>query len=174
MVQEHHKGEQCLVVGDSKIRNVGTGQNNMKADCFSGIRMEQLHRVLENRDLGTPDTVVIHVGTNDLKRSVNLDYVMGEVYSLVNKAKVKFPQSKIVLSGILQQTDVSWRRIGALNDRYDWMAKTLRVTFVDPNSWLENWDFTRDRLHINRRGARRLSQLYSRVGGLDGRGKKMD
>jgi elongation factor P hydroxylase len=54
---------------------------------------------LDNRDLGTQDTLVIHVGTNDLKRSVNLDYVMGEVYSVVNKAKVKFPQSKIVLSG---------------------------------------------------------------------------
>ena len=44
---------------------------------------------------------------------------------------------------------------------------------MDPNSWLEDWDFARDRLHINSRGAR-LSQLYSRVGGLGGRGKKMD
>jgi len=30
-VQEHREGEQCLVVGDSIIRNVGTVQNNMKA-----------------------------------------------------------------------------------------------------------------------------------------------
>jgi len=119
MVQEHHEGKQCLVVGDPIIRNVGTGQNNMMAECFPGIRTEQLHRVLNNRDIGTPDTVVIHVGRNDLKRLVKLDYVMGEVYSLVNKAKVKFPQSKIVLSGVLWQSDVAWRRIEVLNDRYD-------------------------------------------------------
>jgi hypothetical protein len=68
---------------------------------------------------------------------------------------------------------VSWRHIGALNDRYERIAKTLGVTFVDPNSWLEDWDFARDGLRINRRGARRLSQLYSRVSGLD-RGNKMD
>jgi len=37
--------------------------------------------------LGPQDTVIIHVGTNDLKRSINLDYVMGVVYSLVNTAK---------------------------------------------------------------------------------------
>jgi len=154
MVKEQHEGEQCSVVGDTIIRNVGTGQNNMKAECFPGIRTEQLHRVLDNRDLGIPDTVVIHVGTNDLKRLVNLEYVMGEVYSLVNKAKVKFPLSKIVLSGVPRWTDVSWRRIGALNDSYDWTAKTMGVTFVDPNSWLEDWDFARDRLHINSRGAR--------------------
>jgi hypothetical protein len=41
---------------------------------------------------------------------------MGELYSLVNKAKVKFPQSKTLLSGVLRRTDVAWRRIGALND----------------------------------------------------------
>ena len=52
-----------------------------------------------------------------------------------------------------------WRRIGALNDGYDWRAKILGVTFVDSNSWLEDWGFARDGLHINRRGARQLSQF---------------
>ena len=70
-------------MGDSITRNVGTCQNNMKAECFPGIRTEQLHRVLDNKDLGTPDTVVNHVGTNNPKRAVNLDYVMGEEYLLV-------------------------------------------------------------------------------------------
>ena len=65
---------------------MGTEHNNMMVECFPAIKMEQLHRVLENRDLGSPDTVLIHVGTNDLKRMVNRNYVMGEVYSLVNKA----------------------------------------------------------------------------------------
>ena len=96
---------------------------------------------------------------------------MGEVYSLVNTAKGKFPQSKIVLSEVLRRTDVARRRIGTLNDRYDWITKSVGVTFVDPNSWLEDWDLATDGLRINRRGARRLSQLYSRVGGLGGRGK---
>jgi hypothetical protein len=40
---------------------------------------------MENRDQGSPDTVLIHVGTNDLRQTANLDYVMGDVYALVNK-----------------------------------------------------------------------------------------
>jgi hypothetical protein len=67
---------------------------------------------------------------------------------------------------------VAWWRIGALNDRYVWIEKSLGVTFVDRNSWLEDWDFARDGLHINRGVARRLSQLYSRFDGLGGKGKK--
>jgi hypothetical protein len=75
--------------------------------------------------------------------------VMGDVYALVNKIKTKFPQSRLVLSGVLRRRHVSWRRIRALNGRYDCIAKTLGITFVDPNSWIENWDFSRYGLHIN-------------------------
>jgi hypothetical protein len=73
----------------------------MRVECFPVIRTEQLHKVIENRDMGSPETVIIHVGTNDLRTSVNLDWVMGEVYALVTMAKVKHPNSRLVLSGVL-------------------------------------------------------------------------
>jgi len=56
--------------------------------------------------------------------------------------------------------------IGAANDRLEWVTNTLGVTYVDPNSWVDDWDFSRDGLHINRRGVRQLGQLYSRVCGI--------
>jgi hypothetical protein len=55
------KGGESLVLGDSIIRNVGSECSDMKVECFPGIRTEQLHRVIENRDLGIPDTFVIRV-----------------------------------------------------------------------------------------------------------------
>jgi lysophospholipase L1-like esterase len=145
----------------------------MIIECFPGIRTEQLHRVIDNRDLGSPDIVVLHVGTNDLRKTRNLDYVMGEVYGLVNTVKTEFHTSKIILSGVLRRRDVSWQRIGAINNRYDWVAKMLGVTSVDLNCWIDDWDFARDGLHINSRGSRKLGQLYSRVSGTSGGGKKM-
>ena len=63
----HLKGGECLVLGDSIIRNVGTECSDMKFECFPGIRTDQLQRVIERRELGSPDSVVIHVGTNDLR-----------------------------------------------------------------------------------------------------------
>jgi hypothetical protein len=67
----------------------------MMVKCIPGIKTHQIHRVMDNRDLGTSDIVVIHVGTSDLKRSVNLDYVMGEVYSLVNTTNLNFHNTKL-------------------------------------------------------------------------------
>jgi lysophospholipase L1-like esterase len=161
------------VLGDSVIWNVGSDSSDMIIERFPGIRTEQLHRVTDNRDLGSPDIVVLQVGTNDLRNTRNLDYVMGEVYGLMNTVKTKFHTSKIILSGVLWGRDMSWQHIGAINNRYNWVAKTLGVTFVDPNCWIDDWDFARDGLHINRRGSRKLGQLYSRVCGTSGGGKKM-
>jgi len=62
----HLYGGECLVLGDSILRNDGTECSGMKVEYFQGIRTEQLHRVIENRDRGSPGSVVIHVSTNDL------------------------------------------------------------------------------------------------------------
>jgi len=142
------KGGECLVLGDSIIWNVGIGCSDMKVECFPGIGTEQLHRVTENRGLGNPDTVAIHVGTNDLRRTGNVDYVMGDVYDLVNTSKSKFSTSTVVLSGVLRRRDIMalhWSR----KQQYEWVAQMLGVTLVDPNSWADDWDFGRDGLHIN-------------------------
>jgi len=47
---------------------------------------------------------------------------------------------------------MSWRSIGALNGRFDWVANALGLNFVDPNSWVEDGDFATDGLHLNGRG----------------------
>ena len=121
----------------------------MKVECLPGMRMGKLHRVIENRDQGSPDTVVIHVGINNFRRNRNLDYVTGNAYDLVNMAKIKPSTSRVVLGGMLQRRDMSWHCIGAVNSRYEWVAKTLGVTFVDPNNWVDDWNSGGDGLHIN-------------------------
>ena len=75
------------MVGDSIGRNVGAERADMKVECFPGIKTEQLHRVMEKGNLVSPDTVIIHVDTNDLKTTRNLDFVMGEVYALVSRQR---------------------------------------------------------------------------------------
>jgi len=100
-------------------------------------------------------------------RSRNPDYVMGEDYDLVNTANVKFHGSRLGHSGVLRSRGVNWRRVGAANDRLEWVATNLGATFVGPNSWIRDVDFGRDGLHLNRNGARQLGDLYSRVCGID-------
>ena len=66
--------------------------------------------MIEKRDLGRSETVIIRVATNDMKTTRNLDF--REVYALVSKGKMKFPNCRLGLCGVLRRRDVSWRRFG--------------------------------------------------------------
>ena len=94
--------------------------------------------------------------------------MLGEVYDLVTTAKKKFQGSKLVLSGVLRSERMKWQCVGAANDRLEWVASRLGVTFVDPNIWIRDADLGRDGLHLNKNGTRQLGDLYSRICGLDG------
>ena len=71
---------------------------------------------------------------------------MGDVYNLVYMAKSKCSTATVNMSGMLRWQEVSWRHTGAINSRYEWIAQTLGFTFVDPNRWVDDWDFGRDGL----------------------------
>jgi hypothetical protein len=101
----------------------------MRVECFMGIGTDQLQRVTENRDLGCSD-----VGTNDVRRSRNRDYVTGEVYDLVNTAKAKFPGPRLALISVLGSRGMSWQHVRAANDRLEWVARILGAPFIDPDS----------------------------------------
>ena len=47
MAMGKSEGEKCSVLGDSIVRDVGAGSSNMRAECFSGIRTDQLRRVMK-------------------------------------------------------------------------------------------------------------------------------
>jgi len=98
---------------------------------------------------------------------------MGEVYDLANTVKVKFPDSRLVLSGGLRNKGVTWRRVGAADDALEWLAGSLGATFIDTNSWVRDLDFGRDGLHVNRNGGREHGDLCSRVCGTEGEIRKV-
>jgi hypothetical protein len=132
------------MIGDSILRKVGEEHSDMKVECLPRVKTKQLHRVIEVSNLGSPESVIIHGGTTDMRTTRNLEFVKGEVYALASTAQRKLSNCRLVLSGVLRPSDVSWRRVRALNNRYDWVAKYLGLNFVYPNIWIEKGDFARD------------------------------
>jgi hypothetical protein len=98
---------------------------------------------------------------------------MGELYDLKNAVKANFSDSKLELSGVLRSKGMSWRRVGAISHRLEWVAGNLGATFVDPNGWIGDGDFSRDGLHLNRDGATQLGDIYCRVSAAGDEGQRV-
>ena len=62
-VSAKQKFTKRMLVSDSMLRNVGAVHAGLMVECFPGIKTVELHRVIDERDLGSPETVIIHVCT---------------------------------------------------------------------------------------------------------------
>jgi len=49
------------------LLNVGAEHTDMMVEYFQGIKTEQVNKMIEKTHLGSPETVIIHMGTNDLR-----------------------------------------------------------------------------------------------------------
>ena len=95
------KVAKCVVVGDPMLCNDRAEHADRMVESFQGIKTEQLHTVREKRNPGGPETAFIHVGTNGLRTSKNLGFVVEDVYALVATAVRKVPNCRLVLCGVL-------------------------------------------------------------------------
>jgi hypothetical protein len=153
--------KRCVVIGDSIIKYVGQQKPELRVKAYPGIRIDELKCQMERREEGNPSVIIVHVGSNDLRREV--DFIMGDMYDLISATRRIYSEAKIIVSGVLRRKDVHWRKIGRVNEAFEWVAERLGVEFVDPNSWMDDRDFARDGVHLNRRGVVALEELYLRM-----------
>lgn len=94
-----------------------------------------------------PETVVIHIGTNDVAentRPYSEEYTVGNIASMVDIADQN--DIRVILASVLPATGFSWRpalgdrsaEIVALNNRLKQLAKEKNVVYLDYHSALKN------------------------------------
>ena len=71
------KVAKCMVVCDLKLRNVRAEHTDMMVEWFQGIKNRSATPGDTKGHLGSSETVIIHMGTNDLRTTINLDFVVG-------------------------------------------------------------------------------------------------
>jgi hypothetical protein len=54
------------------LHNFEAEHTDMTMECFQGIKTEQLPRMIEKRHLGSLETVIFHMGSNDLRATRKL------------------------------------------------------------------------------------------------------
>lgn len=155
-----------VIMGDSIVRGASEYQNKeTTVTCYPGINIKQIKNKIVSNEIviKNTETILFHVGTNDINSAANPSVIMEDMRSLVKKVKTINKNIKIRVSGIIKRRDQDIRYIEAVNDCLDYLCKLENVIFVDSNLWIENSDLGRDGLHLNKRGVNKLGSLWSRV-----------
>ena len=162
-----------VLLGDSIIKKVRlkVGKNlSVFKKAMPGAKPEAiLNFVNDNSDFQKdPGLFLVHVGSNlmtsNKKGEVLNKWAVGqEIGKLADVIHKKYPNSKVLFSGILYRKNILDRDVADINDFICTLCSERGYVFVDPNAWIEQDCFAPDKLHLNQKGVNKLGGLFQRI-----------
>ena len=152
-----------LVIGDSMIKNINSTKierasgNKSVCHSYSGARVKQIEGKLKNYD-GQYDSIILHVGTNDLAHS-DAEKVANDMESLLEETKTH--AKKIAVSSIIKRYDgkVHSEKIDHYNKLLENLCLKHNVTLIN-NDNIDESRLNGSNLHLNRFGDIALGSAF--------------
>jgi lysophospholipase L1-like esterase len=140
----------------SKLRK-GT-KHNINVQTFSGANVADMRYYVKPAISRSPDYLLLHVGTNDLKRQTP-QQIAGSISTLCQEIVKESPNTKIVLSKVITRSDDP-----SLNSKINELNCKLSQVCHN-NKWgiLNHTNITADHLnpyglHLNKQGTAKLAK----------------
>ncbi|XP_072045732.1 uncharacterized protein [Amphiura filiformis] len=153
----------CVVIlGDSISKRIDgnrlsrSAQVNNKSE--GGRRIEQVCKDVDSHSqlISTADSVIVHVGTNNLK-SDSLDVIQNKFVKLSDKLKVLVDSKcEVALSSIIPRTEFA-AKVDAVNEIIYNICEDNKWSYID-NAAVT--DLGRDKLHPDKKGLSFLARNY--------------
>ena len=151
---------EVILIGDSMTRNIIgnklSSDRNVNSFSFPGATIEDMVDYAKPISRRKPKTIILHVGTNNLKAD-RPKQIKQKIVNLVDNIKSEHTSVQIAVSSVVHRKDQQ-----SLNDKIDQVNSLLASCCQQ-----KNWDFisnnnigedclNRSGLHLNRRGVYHL------------------
>ena len=160
------KKRYVAIVGDSIVKEVkghllSTKKETVVVKTFSGATTKQMYDYVNPTLEMEPDQIIIHVGTNDLKKCENNQEVAKDIVNLALHCHQK-NSIPIVVSSLTHRDDKFKDRIGPINEELKISCEERNIGFID-NTNINKYHLNRSKLHLNAKGSAILAKNFKIV-----------
>ena len=164
----HNTHKLVFIAGDSILQHVhgwelSNAKQRVSVKSFSGSTAEDMKDYLKPLIRKKPDTIILHVGTNDIKDDKKTAEVAAAgILNLGTQIKDNSPHTKVCISGITIRKDKAaiHNKIKNVNNILTRVCDKNKWTYID-NSNVDYTCLNRRGLHLNKKGSATLSKNYS-------------
>ena len=156
-----NKKRLTCVIGDSMIKNMkGWKVNKTLEDdfivvkSFPGAKTTCMKHYLAPTLEQKPDSVVLHVGTNDLKGKDTASEISKRIVDLAMNCAEH--STKVVVSGLVKRGDELNGKAEAVNTILKGSCSKRNIAFIEHNN-IGMHDLNNSKLHLNKIGASKLN-----------------
>uniref|UniRef100_A0A8D8ZBD7 SGNH hydrolase-type esterase domain-containing protein n=1 Tax=Cacopsylla melanoneura TaxID=428564 RepID=A0A8D8ZBD7_9HEMI len=155
--------EKLFAIGDSHCRDLQPiltefipESCRVNVICKPGETLSNIIRTLDPNKFGTNDMICIFAGSNDLFRT---DW--GVIEKSLHTLKRKCSNTNVVMILLPPRYDRKLinRHIFRLNTKIKSIIETFNnFRYIDPTNFLDSYDYSRDRIHLNHMGKKTMSR----------------
>ena len=156
-----NKKSSTCIIGDSMLKDIKSWEINkhLKNDhavvkSFPGAKTTCMEHYLVPSLDQKPNTIILHVGTNDLRGADPPKVISKRIMDLARKCSDM--NSKIYVSSLVSRGDNLNHKVEAVNDILEASCNGANIGFID-NSNISTSDLNNSKLHLNRDGSEKLA-----------------
>ena len=167
--REHHSTSAerkpvTVICGDSIVQNVRgwkiSASNKVVLKSFSGATTSDMEDYLKPITRKCPDSLVLHVGTNDLLSIQTSQQIAESIVNLADQIESDSPGTLVSISAIcVRKEDELWKKATAVNKLLRRFCSNRRWGFL-PHNNIESSCLNASGLHLNRKGVSILSDNF--------------
>ena len=134
---------------------------NVAVKSFSGANIEGMKDFLQPIIRRSPDELILHVGTNNVRGSDSPEDLVAGISSLVSIINEKSPNTKVTVSGLIIRKGFNLKsKIKSINNLLKLTCEANNWPFIDISNLDESCLNPRG-LHLNRKGSSYLRSNFS-------------
>ena len=154
---EKTKKKTVVTVGDSIVRNVPSRSLNQflkeyfsVVKSFPGATTQDMKDYIKPTISRKPDMVILHTGTNDLKRNQNPSDIANEIVSLAKN--IKNSGTEVSISALIPREDRLSEKGKKVNKELQEKCTAENFAFILHKNINSKLDLFPDKLHPNKKG----------------------
>lgn len=154
-----------VIAGDSIINNImgwrmSNNTERVSVKSFSGATVEDMFYHIKPTLSHSPDNIILHVGTNNLKKE-NPDDICKKIEDLCNIIRKDCPKTKIALSEITPRSDFKDAKTAReqVNNKLQSLCNSQNFSFISHPTILDD-SLNGRGVHLNRKGTALLSKDF--------------
>ena len=151
------------VPGEIRIRQLNqfVKSGNARIHSFPGANSTQLLHYLDINLDNKTDTVILHIGVNDLLQDISLDNFnkfMKNLEYMVPKCR-SYGVKRVFFSGITYTKRIAWQILDDAHEQLVGLCKRLEIIYID-NRNIREIHLFKDGLHLLDSGKRILANNF--------------
>ena len=154
----------CVVIGDSIIkglneREIRTNNHEIKIKSHPGASSEDLLDYIKPELRKSPEKVIIHVGTNDLKKNIK---TIDNIKQIIDYAGSKSPNTAISVSLMTIRNDdkKTSSLLVQMNERLKKFAIKNKISYIEHKN-INDSCLSAGKLHLNKKGKSLLAKNFA-------------